>query len=230
MVHYILGITKRNTKFDVNKYKHPKIMKKLLLAILFTVLLIPASYSQFTKIGASLGYNYRYYFNNESDPVSAASHKLKNPILSFNAVYEINLPVHIVPRLNIYFPNIGTSEEVTGSPVKTSLIGFSADIDGHYVFNYFDDFEIYGLAGLNILYARKKLVQDLNEEVYTDKSSTTELGLNLGVGTYWKIKDEFDLFAEAKVSLANQIQVVATAGILINMEYLKNKEGRESGY
>jgi len=204
-------------------------MKKVLFTFLLLALIMPAGYAQFTKIGASLGYNYRYYLNNKSDPASAASHKLKNPILSFNAAYEVNLPFHIVPRFNIYFPNVDTSEEVPGFPVKTSLIGFSADIDGHYVVNYFDNFEIYGLAGLNILYARKKLEEELDGEVSKFKTSTTEPGLNLGAGTYWKLRDEFDLFAEAKVILAKQVQAVATVGILLNMEYLWSKE-KDSGY
>lgn len=202
-------------------------MKKLLLAILFTVLLIPASYSQFTKIGASLGYNYRYYFNNEA----FSDHKLKNPILSFNAVYEINLPVHIVPKLNIYLPNVDKFEEF-GYYDNYTTTGYSLDVDGHYVFNSLDQYEIYGLAGINILYARRKWVYG-GEDIPEVKTITTntELGLNLGAGAYWKVKDEFDLFMEAKIILASQVQVVVNAGILINLEYLKKKRGeQESGY
>lgn len=200
-------------------------MKKLLLVILLTGFLIPASYSQFTKIGASLGYNYRYYFNNEAFP----DHKLKNPILSFNAIYEINLPFHIVPRLNIYFPNVSKFEEFDYYDNFTTS-GYSLDLDGHYVFNSLDKYEIYGLAGINILYARRKWVYGGLDIPETKEITTnTELGLNLGAGAYWKVKDEFDLFMEAKLIVANQLQLVGNVGILLNMEYLWSKE-KESGY
>lgn len=200
-------------------------MKKLILTFLFIAIVLPASMAQFTKIGAAIGYNHAYYFNDE--PFS--DHKLKNPILSFNAVYEVNLPFHIVPRLNIYFPYIDKQTFDTFI-YKTTMNGISLDVDGHYVFNSLDKFEFYGLAGINILYARRSYVEKENgTTLFSDASSNTALGLNLGAGAYWMVKDEFDLFFEAKVIVASQIQIVGTAGILLNMEYLWNKE-KDSGY
>ena len=35
--------------------------------------------------------------------------------------------------------------------------GYSLDVDAHYVFNSLDQDEIYGLAGINILYAHQKI-------------------------------------------------------------------------
>jgi hypothetical protein len=233
---YIFVISVINIKFGLAKPNKYKIMKKLFLAILFIAVLTPSTYSQFTKIGTSLSYDYRYVFNDETNDLSLSSHKLKNPILSFSAIYELNLPFHIVPSFNIYFPNINKSEEIPGYILKTSLSAFSLDIDGHYVVNYLDEFEVYCLAGFNILYAKMKVkdTQD-GEVVYTGGDTNTALGLNLGGGAYWKIKDEFDLFFEAKAVLFDhpasgiKLRGIATAGILLNMEYLWSKE-KESGY
>lgn len=209
-------------------------MKKVLLLLLLTIFIMPAARSQFTKIGASLSYDYRYVFNDETIDIS--SHKLKNPILSFSAIYEVNLPFHIVPKFNIYFPNINKSEEIPGYIIRTALSGFSLDIDAHYVVNSLDEFEIYALGGFNILYARMKVKEeDLGEVIYTGGDNNTALGLNLGGGAYWKVKDEFDLFFEGKAILFDhpaagiKVRGVVTAGILLNMDYLWSRE-KGSGY
>ena len=61
------------------------------------------------------------------------------------------------------------------------------------------------------------------------------MGLNLGGGAYWKVKDEFDIFFEGKAVLFKhpagglKVRGIATVGILLNMEYLWSKE-EESGY
>ncbi len=116
------------------------------------------------------------------------------------------------------------------------ISGYSLDVDGHYVFNSLDKYEIYGLAGLNILYVRNKFIyggMDIPEtKVVTDY---TDLGINLGAGAYWKVKDEFDLFFEGKAVVYKhtaagiKVRGILTAGILLNMEYLWNKE-TDSGY
>ncbi len=206
-------------------------MKKILLSLMLLAVLIPATYAQFTNIGASLSYDYRYVFNDEANDLSLSSYKLKNPILSFSAIYELGLPFHLVPRLNIYFPNINKSEDIPGYILKSSLSAFSLDIDGHYVVNYPGAFEVYCLAGFNILYAKMKFddTQD-GEDIYTGGDTNTTLGLNLGGGAYWTVRDEFDLFVEAKAVLFDhpaagiKLRGIATAGILLNMEYLWTKE------
>ena len=234
MAYKTFGISRRNIKFDRIKFNYLKMVKKILLSFLLLLFIIPASMGQFTKIGASLGYDYRYVFNNET--ADAPTHKLKNPVLSVTAIYEVNLPFHIVPRFNIYMPNINKVEDQFSSN-KTTISGYSLDIDGHYVVNYLDKYEIYALAGINILYAQNKWVYEIDGgESTSDVTTNTALGLNMGAGGYWKIRDEFDLFFEARAVLFDhpaagiKLRGIATAGILINLEYLKNKEGRESGY
>ena len=201
-------------------------MKKILTTLFLAVILLPASYAQFTKIGAATGYNYDYHFNNEQ----FSDHLLtKYPFISINAIYEVNLPIHLVPRFTFYIPNV-FKEDLVDFNYKYVTTGFALDVDAHYVFNSLDEMELYGLAGLNILYSHRKYEENyIGSESFVDKTSDTGLGLNIGVGGYWKVKDEFDLFFEVKGIIASQIQLVGSVGILLNMEYLWSKE-KDSGY
>lgn len=201
-------------------------MKKTLITLFLAMFLLPATYAQFTKIGAATGYNYNYHFNNEQ----FSDHLLtKYPFISVNAIYEVNLPFHLVPRFTFYIPNV-FKEDIIDYTYKYVTSGFSFDVDAHYVFNSLDKMELYGLAGLNILYSHRKYEEEIvGAEPFIDKTSNTGLGLNIGVGSYWKVKDEFDILLEVKGIIASQIQVVGTVGILLNMEYLWSKE-KDSGY
>jgi opacity protein-like surface antigen len=101
------------------------------------------------------------------------------------------------------------------------------DINGHYVFNSLDKFEFYGLAGIDILLAKKK--EKYLEEEASNLDPVVErdnaLGLNLGVGTYMKITEQFDLNAEAKYIFNNKYnQLMINVGILINIDWLKKHE------
>jgi hypothetical protein len=66
-----------------------------------------------------------------------------------------------------------------------------------------------------------KTVYDFEEFTEKFTGSNTALGLNLGAGSYIKIKDEFDLFVELKAIIGKQIQGVLTAGILLNVDWMK---------
>jgi len=196
-------------------------MKKIILATTLIALLIPTANAQFTKIGGGLGYNYDYHFNNEQ----FSDHKLKNPILFFTGIYEINLPFHLSPSINIYFPNIYKDEPFAGYEYRQVTTGFSLDVNAHYVFNALDRCELYALTGINILYARRKIVEkDLGEIIFEDSQGSTAFGANVGIGSYFKVREQFDLFVELKAILASQIQFVGTAGILLNIDWLKKNE------
>ena len=200
-------------------------MRKILAGLL--VAFISASaFGQLTKIGAGLGYNSGYWFNLDEHGDKYDDHKIGNPLFSLTGIYEVNLPIHIKPSLNIYFPNITKFEEFNMSEKRT-VSAFSLDVDAHYVFNYLDKFELYGLAGLNILYVKMKYKYDFDGFSGTDGSSNTALGANLGLGSYIKMREQFDLFVELKAVLSKQIQFVGTAGILINIQWLKENENNE---
>ena len=195
-------------------------MKKIAFIVCIVACFTASSYGQLTKIGGGLSYNTGFYFNTEN----FSDHKTGNPVISATGIYEISLPLHLRPSLNVFIPKISKFEDLNFSE-KRVISAFSLDLDAHYVFNYLDRFEFYGLAGLNILYVRMKYKYDFVggvSDVLT--SSNNALGLNLGAGSYIKIKDELDLFVELKAILGRQIQGVVTAGILLNVDWMKKHE------
>ncbi len=197
-------------------------MKKIACIVCIVTCFTVSSYGQLTKIGGGLSYNTGFYFNTEN----FSDHKTGNPVISATGIYEISLPLHLRPSLNVFIPKISKFEDLN-IPEKRVISAFSLDLDAHYVFNYLDRFEFYGLAGLNILYVRMKYKYDFQGETDILTSSNNALGLNLGAGSYIKIKDEFDLFVELKAILGNQIQGVVTAGILLNIDWMKKHEESE---
>jgi opacity protein-like surface antigen len=97
------------------------------------------------------------------------------------------------------------------------------DINGHYIFNSLDQFEFYGLAGLDIMLAWKK--EKYNDEVFKEKDNA--LGLNIGLGTYMKITESFDIYAEGKYLFNNKYnQFMLNAGLLFNIEWMKKNENQ----
>ncbi|MFP4487767.1 MAG: outer membrane beta-barrel protein [Bacteroidales bacterium] len=202
-------------------------MKKSLLCLIIILSGSVLAYGQLTKIGGALSYNTGYYYNLESHPDKPIDHKTGNPVISFTGIYEISLPLHLKPSLNVFMPRITKEDYMEGS-FKRVISAFSLDLDGHYVFNALDRFEFYGLGGLNILWVRMKTTEDFpGSESWTVTGSNNALGLNLGAGSYMKIKDEFDLFVELKAILGKQVQGVLTAGILLNVDWMSKHENRE---
>jgi opacity protein-like surface antigen len=92
------------------------------------------------------------------------------------------------------------------------------DVNGHYVFNSLDRIEFYGLAGMNITFTNIKWINT------TSSGSDNAFGLNLGAGTYVKVTDKFDIYAEAKYILSKYDQVVVNLGVLLNIDWMKKHE------
>ncbi|MBS0012123.1 MAG: hypothetical protein KFF49_11980 [Bacteroidales bacterium] len=197
-------------------------MKKIAFCIVILTCLTAISYGQLSKVGGALSYNTGFYFNNER----FSDHKTGNPVISATAIYELSLPLHLKPSLNVFMPNISKFEDIDFSE-KRVVSAFSVDLDAHYVFNTLERFEFCGLAGLNILFARMKYKYDDLEAPDTLISSDSALGLNIGAGSYVRLKDEFDLFIELKAILGKQVQGVLTAGILLNVDWMKKHEHRD---
>lgn len=77
--------------------------------------------------------------------------------------------IDLAPRFNYYFADGGSNL-------------FTIDGDFHYNFNVADKFDVYPIAGL----------------VYLHATDFNKLGVNLGVGGKYQIKDNLGLFIEAK--------------------------------
>jgi opacity protein-like surface antigen len=89
------------------------------------------------------------------------------------------------------------------------------DLNGHYLFHSIAMFEFYALAGLDVTFAKSKLLG------ISFSGSDNALGLNLGAGTYMKLTDQIDLFAEGKYILSKYNQFMLNAGILLNIDWMK---------
>lgn len=189
-------------------------MKKFTLTTLIIISMLGMANGQFTKIGGGLALSSGFPFHNVSNN---GTNKSGVMALSFKGIYELNLPFHISPSFTIFYPHI-TKTQLD----KTIVSSMMFDVNGHYVFNSLDKYEFYALAGIDMLFAKKK---DVYETSGTFKESDNALGLNLGVGTYMKITEQFDLYGEAKYVFNNKYnQFMVNAGLLINLDWLKKNE------
>ncbi|HUX96118.1 MAG TPA: outer membrane beta-barrel protein [Bacteroidales bacterium] len=187
-------------------------MKKYLLTLFLSTSIAIIANAQFTKLGGGLGFTSGYYFHEMKYDYNKSGHF---PV-SLKGIYEISLPFHISPTLSFFVPHV-LKEQDSKYIVNTMMF----DINGHYVFNSLDQFEFYGLAGLDIMLAWKK--EKYLEEVYKEKDNA--LGLNIGIGTYMKITDMIDLYAEGKYLWNNKYnQLMLNAGILFNIEWMKKND------
>jgi hypothetical protein len=184
-------------------------MKKICILLSILVATFSVSYGQFTKFGGGISYSTGFPFHNMPWDANKSGHIN----ISLKGIYHLSLPIQISPSLTYFVPHV--TNEIN---MKTVVSTIMFDINGHYVFNSLDRFEFYGLAGLDILFAGKK-------ETYTGSSSSKErdnaLGLNLGLGTYMKMTEQLDLYAEAKYVLSKYDQFMLNVGILINLDWLK---------
>ena len=191
-------------------------MKKLFIISILMFSVLMTSNAQFTKVGGGLALTSGFQFHQQTWPAN------KSGIIGlyFNGIYELSVPFHIAPSFSIFYPHI-TKDQLTTTKVSSMMF----DLNGHYVFNSLDKFEFYGLAGFNALIAGKK---DKIEGSATFKESDNALGLNLGVGTYMKITEQFDLNAEVKYVFNNKYnQFMLNAGILLNLDWMKKHENTQ---
>jgi opacity protein-like surface antigen len=201
-----------NKHYNLINLKY-NIMKKLTLCFLLIISVLSMSNAQFTKVGGGLALSSGFPFHNMPWP----ENKSGLLGLSFKGIYKVNVPLNISPSFTILFPHI--TNDPTGKTVVSSMM---FDINGHYVFHSLEKFEFYGLAGLDILLAKKKNTPTGSS---SDTESDNALGLNLGVGANMKLTDQFDLYGEAKYVFNNKYnQFMVNAGILINLDWMKKHE------
>jgi hypothetical protein len=187
-------------------------MKKSLVTLILSLTFAVIANGQFTKLGGGAGFSSGYYFHEMEYDYNKSGHFLG----SLKGIYEVSLPVHISPTLSFFIPHVynDVSSKYT---VNTMMF----DINGHYVFNSLDQFEFYGLAGLDILVTWKKE----KDQDQVNKEKDNALGLNIGVGTYMKITESFDIYAEGKYLFNNKYsQFMFNAGILFNIEWMKKND------
>ena len=199
------GLTSEQTQIST-------FMKKFLATFVLSLAVTLLANGQFTKLGGGPGFTSGYNFHNMDWEYNKSGHFLGY----LKGIYEVSLPFHISPSLSFFIPHVYTDQD-SKYTVNTMML----DINGHYVFNSFDRFEFYGLAGLDIMLAWKK--EKYNDEVFKEKDNA--LGLNLGAGTYMKISESLDLSIEAKYLFNNKYnQFMLNTGILFNIDWMKKNE------
>jgi opacity protein-like surface antigen len=191
-------------------------MKKFSLLLLILLLSLPAAKSQFTKAGGGLTFGTGFHFNNETG-VLADLHRSPFAGIFLTGIYELSLPVHISPSFTYFIPRTNKSGIVVANE-DTRVSAMMVDINGHYVFNSLDRFEFYGLAGLNVTFTKIKWLGTATSG--TDNA----LGLNIGAGTYIKLTEQFDLYAEAKYIVSKYDQFMLNAGVLLNLDWMIKHE------
>lgn len=191
-------------------------MKKHLIVLILMISVSGIASAQFTKVGGGLALSSGFPFHQMDYPENRSG----IIAVSFKGIYEITVPLHISPSFTFFYPNI-TKFQV--EKVKVSSMMF--DINGHYVFNSLDKYEFYGIAGLDILLAKKKNDFESSGD-YTE--SDNALGLNIGIGTYMKITETMDIYGEGKYVFNNKYnQFMLNVGVLLNIDWMKKNENSE---
>lgn len=195
-------------------------MKKLIVTFFLMISVLTMTNAQFTKIGGGITYGTGFHFNNETG-VLADLHRSPFAGIFLTGIYELILPIHIAPSFTYFLPRTNKSTLVTNRE-NTRASAMMFDINGHYVFNSLDRFEFYGLAGLNITFAKIKWLG-------TNPSSGSDnaLGLNVGAGTYIKITEQLDLYGEVKYILSKYDQFMLNVGVLLNIDWMKKHENSD---
>ena len=181
--------------------------------------------SQETKIGGGLGYStgYKFFYM----PGNGSG----NFDTSVKGIYELTPPIYFSPSVTYFIPKI---TKVTQYDQTNTVSTMMFDVNGNYVFNTLDRFELYGLAGLDILLSWRKEISKLTDPIthektnYVMKERDNRLGLNLGVGTYMKITEQIDLYGEVKYIVSHYDQFMLNAGVLINIDWLKKNEKKSN--
>ena len=192
-------------------------MKRLIISLIVSFTAINIMNAQFTKLGGGLGFTTGYHFHDVNDDFN----KSGNFNLFAKGIYELNLPVHISPSVTFFIPHVYKETFGAGEEFKANVTTLMIDLNGHYVFNYLDKIELYGLAGLDILLAWKK---EVSAGISPFKESDNGLGLNLGLGSYIKVTEQLDLSVEAKYLISKYSQFMVNVGILLNLQWLSKNE------
>jgi len=196
-------------------------MKKLIATSLFMISILFMANAQFTKIGGGMSYGTGFHYNNENTGIFADLNRSPFAGIFLKGIYELNLPIHFAPSFTYFLPrNNKLPQVISAESTRVSTMMF--DLNGHYVFNSPDRFEFYGLAGLNMTFAKIKRL-GINSSTGSDNA----MGLNLGVGSYMKITEQFDIFGEAKYVIGKYHQFMLNAGILLNIDWMKKHENSD---
>jgi outer membrane immunogenic protein len=191
-------------------------MKKLILTLFLIISVLSFTRAQFIKAGGGITYGTGFRFNNEKTGYEADLHKSPFAGICLTGIYKLNLPFQMAPSFTYFLPRTNKVDELS-----TRVTSMMFDLNGHYVFNSLNRFEFYGLAGLDVTFTKLKWLGT------SSSGSDNALGFNLGAGTYVKLTNQMDLFAEGKYILSKYSQLLLNAGIFLNIDWMKKHENQD---
>jgi opacity protein-like surface antigen len=195
-------------------------MKKTFIFAALLISMASLTSGQFTKVGGGLTYGTGFHFNNVNSPQNEADlHKGPFAGIYVKGIYELNLPFHIAPSFAYFLPRENKSTGIIGGE-GTRVYEMMFDLNGHYVINSLNKFELYGLAGLDITFTRLKWLGT------TSSGSDNALGLNIGGGACLKITEKSDLSAEVKYIISKYDQLMINVGILVSADWQRKEENK----
>ena len=131
--------------------------------------------------------------------------KFEKPGLFARGEFQIpNKDLGIVASGHFYFP-----KEDKNLGVSDSRVAFN--LDGMYTFAGNDFLDIYGLGGLNVMRATRKITG------FDDKATDTKFGFGVGGGIRYKLESNLVPMAEMKYINGGQDEFVINIGLLIQL-------------
>ena len=169
-------------------------MKKIV--IIWALLAITVTYSkaQTKTVGAGLAFG--------TD--------VSQPGIIINGQYFISDALAVAPNFIFYFAE---KSEVTffgiTTTTKASLWEFNADVNYYF---YDEAVKLYGIGGLNLSFVSAKF-ESTAPNVSDTKSTDTNVGLNLGIGSDFKTSGNIIPFALMKFTISDYQQLVIAGGV-----------------
>lgn len=173
-----------------NIYKYT--MKKFIIISTLLALISSYSHAQTTTAGAGLAFG---------TDVSQLG-------FTINGQYFFSDALAAAPNFIFYLPEKVTTPSGTS---KGSLWEFNADVNYYF---YDEAVKLYGIGGINVSFGTTKF--DSNTPVLRDfKTTDTDAGLNLGIGSDFKTKSNIVPFFLMKFTISSYQQLVLAGGVRI---------------
>jgi outer membrane protein X len=144
--------------------------------------------------------------------------EIKKMGINLRGYYGITDKIDAAPSFTYFFPD---KEEYFGGEIKWNVWEFN--LDGHYKFVESDQYNVYGIAGLNFTGTHwssdYEFVNPITgqTEKYDDSDSDLNIGLNIGAGGQYNFNEKLSAFTVLKYVISNYDQLVITFGIIYGL-------------
>jgi opacity protein-like surface antigen len=191
-------------------------MKKLYVLIFTLATICNIVNGQLTKIGGGLYYGTGFHYNNITSGFDKDLYRSPFFGMYLKAVFETKSPVRISPSFAYFIPKDNKIPDIGSTYRSTKINEMLLNLDGNYVIISPEWMEIYGLGGINITLATIKW-----SDAAFSPGIDNALGLNIGAGINFKIKEKITLNSEARFILGKYHQLMINCGVLYNFSLLK---------